>query len=121
VPVPSILEFVKQAESEALQLLGTLPFDIVYNRTNFHILKSQQPLFLHLHVIRNTCSRHIALLKMLAASYTPNHFNIPTCRAQLIEDASTLSSFFAQALDHGTVLDPQLAMHAYNGLESQWT
>jgi hypothetical protein len=119
VPVPSILEFVKQAESEALQLLGTLPSDITYNRTNFHILKSQQPLFLHLHVIRNTCSRHISLLKMLATSYTPDHFDISTCRKQLIEEASTLSGFFAQSLDHGTVLDPQLAMHAYNGLESE--
>jgi hypothetical protein len=119
VPSGSILDFVKQAESEAHQLLGTLPFDMTYTRTNFHILKGQQSLFLHLHVIRNTCSRHIALLKMLATSYTStDRFDVSICRRQLIEDARTLSGFFAQALDHGTVLDPQLAMHAYGGLES---
>jgi len=122
VPVSSILDFVTQAANEASQLLGTLPFDMLYTRTNFHILKSQQPLFLHLHVMRNTCARHIALLKMLTTTHTTSdHFDVSMCRRQLIEDASALSGFFSQALDHGTVLDPQLAMHAYNGLESEST
>lgn len=122
VPMASVIEFVKQAEIEARQLLGTVTVDIEYTRTNFHILKSQQALFVHLHVMRNTCSRHIALLKMLSASYTipmPDHFDIPTCRSLLVQDAATLSAIFQQALDHGTALDPQMAMHAYNGLESK--
>lgn len=122
VPELSILALVKQAEQEALQLLGSLPFDLMYTRTNFHIHKTQQPLFLHLHVMRNTCSRHTALLKILSTAYTiSDHYNAATCRKQLIDDASALSGFFAQALDHGTILDPQLAMHAYNGLESEYS
>jgi hypothetical protein len=122
VPVASVVEFVKQAEIEARQLLGTLPPDIEYTRTNFHILKTQQALFVHLHVMRINCSRHIALLKMLSASYTmpmPDLFDVPACRSQLIQDATTLSGLFHQALEHGTPLDPQLACHAFGGIERE--
>lgn len=118
IPPTSIAALMHQAEGEALQLLGTLPIDMHYSRTNFHIYKSQQTLFLHLHVLRNTCFRHLALLKISCASFTVGHPNeVSMNRQALIREARTLSALFTQGVDHSVVLDPQLAMHAYNGIE----
>lgn len=120
IPPTSIPTYIQQAEREALQLLGTIPPDMHYSRTNFHIFKSQQTLFLHLHVLRNTCLRHLALLKILGASYSLHDSNeVSINRQTLIREARQLSALFSQGVDHSVVLDPQLAMHAYNGIESE--
>jgi hypothetical protein len=118
VPVPAIPTYVKQAESDARQLLGVLPPDLEDSRINFHIWKGQQTLFLHLHVLRNTSFRHISLLRILCSPYL-EHVDISTERDKLVKDASSMSGLFTLSFDRGIVLDPQMAMHAYNGLESK--
>jgi hypothetical protein len=120
IPHPSIAGLTQQAEAEAVQLLGTLPLDMQYSRTNFHIFKSQQTLFLHLHVLRNTCLRHLALLKILSTSLSMGDpSQVSNHRQSLIREARQLSALFSQGVDHNVVLDPQLAMHAYNGIEGE--
>lgn len=121
VPIPTIPGYVTQAEHDALQLLGSLPPDMTDSRINFHIWKSQQTLFFHIHVLRNTCLRHIALLRILTAPFLLLGLGeIGKLRAQLMTEASSMSALFSLALDRGIVMDPQMAMHAYNGLESEW-
>jgi hypothetical protein len=120
VPISAISDCVKQAERDVRQLLGSLPPDMTDSRINFHIWKSQQTLFFHVHVLRNTCYRHMALLKILSAPFLmlgPGDISI--LREQLVNDASSLSALFSLGLDRGVVMDPQMAMHAYNGLESE--
>lgn len=117
IPPGSIPASITQAEAEALHLLGTLPPDMDYSRSNFHMFKGQQTLFLHLHVLRNTCLRHLALLKILSASFAITGYEVSIHRQTLIREARQLSALFAQSVDHNVVLDPQLAMHAYNGVE----
>lgn len=120
IPPASIPACINQAESESLHILGTLPHEMNYSRTNFHVFKGQQTLFLHLHVLRNTCLRHIALLKILSASFAiVDDDQVAINRQALIREARQLSALFAQGVDHNVVLDPQLAMHAYNGIEGE--
>jgi hypothetical protein len=62
----------------------------------------------------------MALLKILSAPFLmlgPGDISI--LREQLVNDASSLSALFSLGLDRGVVMDPQMAMHAYNGLESE--
>lgn len=120
IPPASIPACIKQAEDEALHILGTLPHEMDYSRANFHVFKGQQTLFLHLHVLRNTCFRHAALLRILTASFAfVDQNDVSANRQTLIREARQLSALFSQGVDHNVVLDPQLAMHAYNGIEGR--
>lgn len=111
---------VRQAEHDALRLLDSLPSEMHYNRAQYHVYKDQLPLLLHLHVMRNTARRHLGLLKILVASQQQiGHDPVSAERKLLIRDTHELSAMFSDAAEHRVVLDPQLAMHAYNGIESR--
>lgn len=115
-----IPKIVADAESRAKVALDTLPPEMSYNRVQYHAYRDQRPMLVHLHVMRNNCSRHISLLRILAAPHIPQGVeNIPTERNRLIQDARQLSVIFADAEHHQVILDPQMAMHAYNAIESR--
>ena len=112
----AIPDLVFQAEQQAQALLDTLPREMLYNRVQYHAYKDQLPMLVHLHVMRNTCFRHVALLRILAAS---NHGqgDVRVQREQLIRDAQLLAEILGDAAGYHVALDPQMAMHAYNAIE----
>lgn len=103
--------------------MGALPPSMIYSRSQYHVHKDQRTLLVHLHAMRNTVERHAALLKLsLVAADTRNDFpsDLSAQYATLMDGAKGLSQLFSDALDFQVVLDPQMAMHAYNGLESEF-
>lgn len=118
VPPTAIAEFVLQAVARSTAVLESLPPDLSYNRSLYYAYKDQQSLLLHLHVMRNTARRHVALLRILAADHLVDGLaDIAQQRRDLIGEATALSNLMADAIDHQVVMDPQMAMHAYNGIE----
>lgn len=105
---------VQIAEQRALRILNTLPETMRYSKSQYMVYKEQHTQLVHLHVMRNTVVRHVAHLHV-HVDHQPD-----TARATLIEGARELSGIFADALECRVVLDPQMAMHAYNALESEW-
>jgi len=118
VATHTIPEIVLQAEQRAQSLLDTLPREMAYNRVQYHAYKDQLPMLVHLHAMRNTCSRQIALLRILASPHMPA-IDVQKQREILIHDAQKLSEMFSDAMSYQVALDHQLAMHAYNGIEGE--
>lgn len=121
IPVHDVARAVDKAERRALAMLDSLPLRMAYSRSQYHVYKDQMPLLLALHVMRNTAQRHLSLLRVAAAKQIggPGEADIPIYRAQMIADAKLLSTIFKDAAELDVALDPQLAMHAYNGFESE--
>lgn len=99
------------AERRTIEMLDTLPESMRYSKAQYVAHKGQHTALVHLHVMRNTVIRHIAHLH-LHIGYANE-----AAHASLVAGARELSGIFADALELGVVLDPQMAMHAYNGIE----
>jgi len=104
-------------EDQAARLLGSLPSHLEYSKSQYHIYKEQRPMILVLHVSRINTRRHLLLLRSAASMYLAGH-EAPVLPS-LIQEARNLSQLFDDAIDLGVALDPQLAMHAYHGIESK--
>lgn len=104
-------------EINAAAVLDALPAEMAYGDMQYHAFKDQRPLLVHLHVMRNTCQRHSALLQLLVIKKTDRDASIQ--RERLIQIARELCTILADALKYQIVLDPQIAMHAYNAIESE--
>jgi hypothetical protein len=112
--VPSALS---NAEEQAARLLGSLPSHMDYSKSQFHIYKEQRPLVLVLHVSRINVRRHLLLLRSAASRYLGG--SDTSVLSSLVQEARNLSNIFADAIELEVALDPQLAMHAYHGIESK--
>ena len=121
VPPPLIPDLVLQAEHQAQALLDTLPREMAYNRVQYHAYKDQLPMLVHLHTMRNTCSRQMAQLRILASSFLPGQVDVRKQRESLIVDSQRLAEVLADALSYNVALDPQMAMHAYNSIEREFS
>jgi hypothetical protein len=118
IPPHTIEGAVQQATKDALHLLDSLPPDMAYSRAQYLVHKDELPMLVLLHVMRNTCTRHIALLQIHASQHINDQAqNLSSIRQSLIEGALELSSILGDSIAHNVVLDPQIAMHAYNGIE----
>jgi hypothetical protein len=118
VPAHAVSDLVIRAEQQAQALLDTLPREMHYNRVQYHAYKDQLPMLVHLHVMRNTCARHVALLQILVSS-SQAQGDVRIQRQQLIGDAQAMSEILGDAMSHQVALDPQMAMHAYNAIEGE--
>jgi hypothetical protein len=120
VGVESLLSLVETTEASAFAVLDTLPVELAYSHVQYHAFKDQRPVMVHLHVMRNTCYRHAAMLRILAYQISGQHADdISRQRNRLIQNARQLSTIFSDAIKYEVVLDPQTAMHAYNAIESK--
>lgn len=105
---------VALAESKVNGIMATLPPHMAYSKAPYHIYKDQRPMLLALHVMQITVRRHLSLLKLSL----PNA-DQAACRLGLVREAQNLSEAFRNAIEFEIPLDPQLAMHAYHGIESE--
>lgn len=121
IPSTAAADFVERAISQASFILDSLPLDLEYSRTLYYAYRDQLPLLLHLHVMRNTARRHIAQLRILAAEHLIDGLaDVERQRRDLINLAVALSGIFADANEHRVIMDPQMAMHAYGGIEGEF-
>ena len=104
-----IQEAVQHAEQHTIKLLS-LPSQLAYSPVQYIVHKDQLPCLVYLHVMRNTAKRHAAKLRILNGEFVPH-------RQNLIDLAINLSQIISDAGARNTPLDPQIAMHAYNGIE----
>jgi hypothetical protein len=110
---------VRQAVLKTEGLLNSLPLDMAYSRSQFFVNRERLPCLISLHVMRNTCQRHVDLLEILAAPYLLNGTVILSAkRHSLIKSALELSAILGDAIDFGVTMDPQMSMHAFNGIEA---
>lgn len=132
VPVSSVPALIAQARSESHSLLDSLPSHMEYSKRQYHIYKDQIPMLVGLHVMRNTSRRHEHLLDLAGALLVTDcdgqqprgpspiiEASMSAHRLALIEEAEKLSEIFRDAADIGVSMDPQMAMHAYNGIEGK--
>jgi len=142
IPRDSITDLVRHTSNEARAILDTLPREMRYSRVQYHAYRDQRSMLVHLHVMRNTCERHLAFLKILAVEHGLQYphdevedrqndgegsrqerrhmHEIAEARRGLIADAVALSAIMSDALAYGVIFDPQMAMHSYNGIEGDY-
>ncbi|ORX34050.1 hypothetical protein BD324DRAFT_194161 [Kockovaella imperatae] len=109
VPLDEIPELVDRAVDQAERLLQA-PFDFVNPDVEFIKYRDQLPLLVSVHAMRNTARRHIHLLYILIGKTRPHRHN-------LVQEVEELCKLLTHALLRSIPLDPQIAMHAYNGIE----
>jgi len=107
---------VALAEIKVQQIMATVPSHMAYSKAPYYIYTDQRPALLALHVMQITVRRHLALLRL-----SVRDADEAQCRVELVDEAQNLSEAFRNAIEFGITLDPQLAMHAYHGIESEWT
>ena len=109
IPTNEIRHAIRHAEQHANELLN-LPPQLTYGPVQYIVHKDQLPCLVGLHVMRNTAKRHAANLHILNGEFVPH-------RQTLIDLSLCLSQIINDALTRSVPLDPQIAMHAYNGIE----
>jgi hypothetical protein len=136
IPRDSIADLVRHTSNEARAILDTLPPEMRYSRIQYHAYRDQRSMLVHLHVMRNTCERHLGLLRMLSLEHASPELQgasgltdigldgddqraheAQDIRKRLIADAIALSGIMSDALAYEVIFDPQMAMHSYNGIE----
>ena len=137
IPLDSVTDLVRHTSKEARAILDTLPHEMSYSRVQYHAYRDQRTMLVHLHVMRNTCERHLALLRILALECalraTSEHeepregdpqdsdrgrsYKVAEARRGLVAGAVALSGIMSDALAYGVIFDPQMAMHSYNAIE----
>jgi len=103
-------------EDQAAHLLRSLPSHLEYSKLQYHIYKEQRPMILVLHVSRINTRRHLLLLRSAASICLAGH-KAPVL-SNLVQEARNLGWLFGNAINLEVPVDPQLAMHAYHGIES---
>ncbi|WVQ92958.1 hypothetical protein IAU59_000019 [Kwoniella sp. CBS 9459] len=118
LPADANANCVRHAEQKALTLLSSMPLDLQYTRTLYHVYRDRRPMVVCLHMVRNNCQRHQSLLRMSYEQQTSSRtYDTRSERLALIECAKSCSRILQDALEYNTSLDPQIGMHAYNAIE----
>ncbi|WVR08372.1 hypothetical protein IAU60_005427 [Kwoniella sp. DSM 27419] len=118
IPADLAIASADAAERKARLLLDSMPSDLAYSRALYHVYRDRKLEVVHLHVLRFNCLRHTSHLRMEVAKHHPDPPRVLSQeRRGLVSAARDLSRLLSDSLSYEVVLDPQIAMHAYNGIE----